>query len=152
MTDRSHLLESIYSGASDAVVVVFFYFCATFGGISLGAWSAGWFFYGPEPCVFEFLSSYLGLQKLVGLLCFVGLCLTTLFYYKVNVFRWESLNLLALLWLLYVYRALGAGSVSTGFMTMRCRVPDWRILASIAAVAGVYFGGRIALGPERSRA
>ena len=144
MTDRDDPLESLLSGATGAAVVVACYFCATLLGICLGAWSAGWDVYGAEACVWEFFSTSLGLRKLTGLLSFVGIGLTTLFYFKVGAFRWESLNALALLWLLYVYRAFGAGD-APHTETVKIHVPGWRITASVAAIIVVYVAGRVCL-------
>lgn len=151
MTDREYPLEPLLSGARGAAAVVAGYFSATVLGICLGAWSAGWDVHRGEDFVYYFLGYYLGLRKLAGLLSFMGLGFTTYLYYKLDFLKWEFVNAIALLWMVYIYVALGAGKLFPQ-PSIQHHVPGWRIVASVTGIVVIYVLGRVAFWPGRMQA
>lgn len=79
----------------------------------------------------------------MGFLSALGVGAATLFYFRFEIGRWETLNLLTLLWTIYVFAALGAGNAQPTVMTIIPPRPEgWRIVASVMANGAVYAVGR----------
>jgi MFS family permease len=134
--------RAILSGARAAYFTVVGYVAALAIGAFIGGWAAGWGYYGSSWCLQNYFLSILGLGMFWGLVSFVGLGVTTIAYFKLDLLKWECLNALAFLSAINIYVGFGSGEISLYGIG---RVPEWRFPASLVAIAIVYVLGRAAL-------